>query len=305
MTTQEMLDELQAALGNRQDITDARYTQWLNWAQYDLCGFHRKRAFPSVRFRALEGKFIMNISVVTGTAQAGGADNEIILAAATTGADDYYVDCVVELTAYSGTAPDSLLTQKRIITGYDSATTTATLDEDWTVNPDANTTYKIYRREFDIETATTLDPRVTLWAVERMETIRGTQVEKVIWEDLLGIDGTNATGAEPTEFARRGNTILLDKWITGSLALRVWYYRYPPLLDSNTPAVESVLPEAWHEVILLGAIWRGHENLMEPERAEEAFDIYRNAATNRLSQYQIEEEHIKRNMKVSSYYVEL
>lgn len=305
MTTQEMIDELQAALGNRQDIADARYVQWLNWAQYDLCGFHRKRAFPSLRFRALEGKFIMNIPVVTGTSQGTAEDNEIVLAASVDEDDDYFVDCVISLTDYDGDEPEGLTGQTRMIVGYDGASGTVTVDEDWDVNPDSDTTYEIYRREFDIETFTSLDPRVNLWAIERFETIRGTEVKKVDWEELINLDGTDALADTPTRFARRGNTILFDNWITNALSLRAWYYQYPPMLDDGSPDVESVLPEAWHEVMVLGAIWRGHERLMEPERAEEAFNIYQNEATNRLNQYQIEEEHIERGLKARSYYANL
>lgn len=305
MTTQQMVDELQAALGNRQDITDARYVQWLNWAQYDLCGFHRKRAFPSLRFRVLEGKFIMNIPIVTGTAQAGGADNEIILAAATNQVDNYFVDCVVELTAYSGTAPDNLLNQRRMIVDYDSALSIATVDEDWDVSPDASTTYTIYRREFDIEDFTELDPADELWAIEKMETIRGTAVDKTTWDKLTGLDGTSAVAETPGEFARRGNTILLDSWIEAALALRAWYYRYPTPLDSTVPAGESELPETWHEIIVLGAIWRGFERLMEPDRADAAFGKYVNMAVNKANQYQIGDEFVSRQMKARSYYVKL
>lgn len=305
MTTQQMIDELQLALGNRQDITPARYTQWLNWAQYDLCGFHTKRVFPSLRFRVLEGKFLMTIPVVTGTAQAGGANNEIILAAATDQADDYFVDCVVKLTAYSGTAPDSLINQTRIIVDYDGATDTATLDEAWDVNPDANTTYEIYRREFDIETFTTFSPRTHLWAIEKLETVRGSSITKVLWQDLLGLDGRTGTSDTIGKFARRGNTLLLDAWISTATSLRAWYYKYPTELDSTVPDGVSELPEPWHEIILLGGIWRGFEKLMEPARADEAFDKYQDEATNRMNQYQLGDEFIQRSIKARSYHVEL
>lgn len=305
MTTQELIDELQATLGNRQDITDERYVQWLNWAQYDLCGFHRKRLFPSIRFRALEGKFIMNIPVISGTAQAGGADNAIILAAGTTGADDWFVDCVVELTDYTGTAPDGLLNQKRMVVDYDSGSLTITVDEDWDVNPDASTTYSIYRREFDLLTFTSLDPTDELWAVEKMETIRGTGLDKVDWDELTGLDGTNALSATPEKFARYENSLMFDYWINEALSLRAFYYRYPTQLDAGAPDVEPIIPEAWHEVILLGAIWRGHEKLMEPDRADVAKAQYIDAAINRLSQYDIEEKSIERGLKARSYNVRL
>jgi hypothetical protein len=66
-----------------------------------------------------------------------------------------------------------------------------------------------------------------------------------------------------------------------------------------------VIPEAWHEVIILGALWRGHEALMEPERADVARAQYVDEALNRLNQYAIEEEHIERGLRARSYNVEL
>jgi hypothetical protein len=304
VTTQEMIDELRLSLGNRTDITDARYVQWLNWAQYDLCGFHRKRAFPSLRFRALEKRMLWNISVVTGTAQSGSSTG-IVLAAGSSSTDDYFNDCVIELTDYSGTAPDNLLNQKRIITDYDGATLTCTLDEAWDVNPDANTVYKIYRREYDIQTFLGINPTQTLWAIERLETVRGTEIEKKDWESLIYTDGTGAISSVPEKFARRGETIVFDKWIEEDIAFRVWYYQYPTLLNSGAPTVEPSLPEPWHEIIVIGGVWRGFDKLMEPDRADAAYKKYEDEATNRINQYQVEDASIKRSFKVTSYHAEL
>lgn len=305
MTTQEMIDELQASLGNRTDITAARYTTWLNWAQYDLCGFHRKRMFTPARFRVLEGRVVANITIDSGLATAQSSTTVTIGSLAGTYDDDEFNDCVVKVTAHAATAPDGLLNQVRMITDYVGATGQITIDEVWDTNPDAQTTLEIYRRVFDLETLTGLDPDEDLWVIERLETLRGTEIEKKDWEDLINVDMTTAIAETPSEYARRGDSIIFDSAIEDELSLRFWYYRYPTLLSSTTPTVECELPEAWHEIVILGAIYRGFEKLMEPDRALEAKAQYVDEATNRITAYQLEDEHIERNLKARSYNVEL
>lgn len=305
MTAGEMIDELQASLGNRTDITDARYATWLNWALYDLCGFHRKRMFTPARFRVLEGKIVFTISPVSGTVTAAAAGTVTVGGWAATYVDDYFNDCVIEVTAHSGTAPDGLLNQTRVITDYTGASGLITIDEDWATNPDTDTTISIYRRIFDLETLTGLDPDDALWAIERLETLRGTEIEKKDWEDLINVDISEATAEVPEEYARYGDTLIFDSAIEDDLALRMWYYRYPTAFDSANQTVECELPESWHEIVVLGAIYRGFEKLMEPDRALEAKAQYVDEATNRITAYQLEDEHIERQLKARSYHAEL
>ena len=304
MTTAEMLDELRASLGNRTDITDARYTLWLNWALYDLCGFHRKKLLPSLRFRVLEGKFIVSVPVVTDTATAGAAST-ITLAVGSSAVDDFYKDRVLELTDYDGDAPDGLLNQTRIILSYVGATRVATLDEAWTVNPDASTDYSIYQHEIDILTVVGLDPDITFWSLERLESVRGTEIDKKDWQDMVGIDFSSAVGDIPSEYARHGDSILFDMAINETLALRGWYYMHPTALADTSPDVICELPLNWHEVIVLGAVHRGFEKLMEPERALEARAQYVEEAANRLTEQELDDGSISRGLKARSYIVEL
>lgn len=289
MTTQEMIDELTLSMGNRTDIAAARYVLWLNWALYDLCGFHRKRLLPSLRFRVLEGKFMMTVPVVTGTS-TGGTSTTIILAVGSSAVDDYYNDMVIELS-------DS---QIAIITDYDAGTLTATVDVAWTTTPTTET-YSIYMREVNINTYANVDPHDVMWAIEKLETLRGTDIVKKEWMELVGIDITAATGDIPDTYARRGDTLLFSIAIDTALSLRGWYYKFPTVLDVATPTVECILPEYWHEVIVLGAVYRGFEKLMEPERAAEAKGQYVDEAANRVTQAQMEATTIDWHVKHRSY----
>ncbi|GAF68097.1 unnamed protein product, partial [marine sediment metagenome] len=155
MTVQEMVDELGASLGNRTDLAEARFVQWLNWAQYDLCGFHQKRLFPPIRFHELERQEVIQTLVDAGTCDAaGGARTIQFQSGVAQAAVDYYNEMVVEITGYDGTAPSGLVGQKRLIVDYAGSVGDyiATLSEDWDVNPDASTEYEIYQKVYDLAT---------------------------------------------------------------------------------------------------------------------------------------------------------
>lgn len=298
MTTQQLRDELHAALGNRSDLgsDDTRYLRWLNWSLLDVCGMHKKRWYPPQRFHVLEAKGIFTISVVTGTCQAG-ADGSVTLAAADSQVDDYYNDMIVELTAYSGTEPDGLLNQKRVITDYATGTKVATIYPDWDVNPDSSTTYSIYRRYIDIGTDIGLSPVSSVWAIQRLEHLDdGAALTHGNWKDFIGKDITE-TG-EPGGFARRGNMLIFDLTPNEDYSFRVWYYKFPTAFAAGSMTAECVLPVNWHEVVFKGAVYRGFEKLMEPERAEEARVSYIQSALERLSTAQLEVEQYQRGFKV-------
>ena len=77
-----------------------------------------------------------NPIVHSGTAQAGAAAT-ITLAAAASATDDYYNGMKVRLTGGTGSG------QIRTIVDYVGSTKVATVDSNWTVNPDATTTYAV------------------------------------------------------------------------------------------------------------------------------------------------------------------
>jgi hypothetical protein len=218
MTVQEMRDELAAALGNRGDITDARYVRWLNWALYDLCGFHRKRLFAPKRFHELE--------------------------------DRIEFDSVVSQASY------------------------------------------------DLESEVGVDPLTELWAIEHLEEVdSGTGLDQKDWRDLTGVSASE-TG-DPSEFCWHGGDLLFNKYPTESKSYRLWIYRFPSLfiatgLEAQTP----IIPSYWHELVVLGAIYRGHEKLLEPDRADEARGQYVLEAGNRRDRTEWESQSIIRGLKV-------
>jgi phage tail sheath protein FI len=74
----------------------------------------------------------------TGTAQNGATNNTIVLAAVASTADDKYKDKKIEIIRGTGKG------EIRMITDYVGATKIATIDQNWTINPDNTSVYNIY-----------------------------------------------------------------------------------------------------------------------------------------------------------------
>lgn len=304
MTTAELIDELRRKLGNRTDIAEDRYARWLNWSMYELSGFHRQRVFPSVWFHELEDTVIVGLVPASGTAQAGGALT-ITLELTAPATAEYYQDAILAITGYDevaagASAPEGLVGQQKLIASY-SAARVATVDSAWDVEPDEYTEYTIYRKGFRFGVDVTVTSHTDIYAVLKMEVAStGSEVEHVAWETL--VYGDPQSVGVPARYARFSDRVLFDSAPTSPVTFRLWVYRYPPQLDALVPDAEPILPEQWHEVILLGALWRGFESLMEPDRAEEAKRQFVDTATNRNSTFAVEAPHIERGIRVRRNY---
>ena len=287
MTTADLIDELKRSLGNRADISDERYVRWLNWAIYDVIGYHRKRAYPSRRFHFLEDDILFNSIIVTGTIEAATATT-FDLAAGDQEADDYYNDMVIELD-------DG---QIRLISDYVNVDNKATIAEAWDTNPTGISTYSIYRRKYTLTNDVGLDPGTQIFSIQSMEfALTGSEITQKNWKELVGIDLDNSLG-DPTSFARRGNNLLFNKAPNTVETLRLFYYRLPTLLYATDLTAECELPNNFEEAVVLGATYRGFDKLLEPDRADEAFDKYNKRIVNTLDAYSIEEYQMVKQVTV-------
>ncbi len=297
MTTANLIDELKRSLGNRADITDTRYVRWLNWAIYDVCGYHRKRAYPARRFHFLENDILFNSLVVVSNCSAA-TSTSFTLAGGDQEIDDYYNDMVAKITGYTGTAPDGLVGQIRLITDYVNTTNIATIAEAWTVTPDTNTECTIYRRKYSIINDIGLNPQTQIFSVQMLEiATSGIQIKQKNWKELTGIDLDSSLGI-PGSFARRGNSILFNKAINEVIAFRLFYYRLHTLLDADSTSAECELPDNFEEVIVSGATYRGFAKLLEPDRANQEYDKYIKRIVNTMGAYSIEESNIVKQITV-------
>jgi hypothetical protein len=295
MTTQEMIDEVRASLGNRQDISDARITNWLNWSIHEVCGFHRKRAYTPRRFPSLEGTLIASISPRSGTLASGATASTFVLDDSNQESDDdFYNGWAIKITGYdeasAGTdTPENLVGQFRYVIDYDGGTGTATIISDWDVNPDEYTEYELYTRFVPIGDEVG-DPDISIWAIEHVEKADGTVLDRVEWRTLTGEDDTTEGAlGEPTMYARYGDNIFLDKYSEDRDILRIYYYAFPTALSTASPDVTTELPALWDEVIVLGAVYRGFGKLMEPDREYNAQQRFEYEVINKLGTRQLEE----------------
>lgn len=273
MTTQELITELSRSLGNRTDIDNTRYVLWLNWSILEICSMWRGGLISPVRFHALEGYKLFATSIVSNVTVSA-TTTGITLAAGDVEADDYYNDMVIEITAYdedgAGTdTPSGLLYQKRVIYDYTQSTNTAVISEAWDTTPDEYTTYSIYKRKYSILTDLGISPISSLMAFQRIEKQSdSTEIPQVEWRELIGSNYTS-TG-EANQFAVRGDYLILDPTPNEAVSYRVYYYRYPSLFTTDNLSAECELPVDWHEIVLMGAVSKGFDKLMEPDRAAES-----------------------------------
>jgi hypothetical protein len=299
MTTQEMITEVSASLGNRTDITAARVVSWLNWSIKRLASFVLHRRIDVKYFHSLEKHLNFQTEILSGTmSSAPASDDRFWLAAAHVSATvDYYKDWVVEITDYTGTAPDGLVGQVRIIP---SSLTSGLcmLSEDWLVTPDANTIYTLYRRIYPIGVSPLQAENAysTFWAIQRIERISGGELNHKPWLDIVGQNFANI-GA-PSAFARRGNSLIFDITPNTGIWYRMWYYAYPSAISALNLSGYSDIPEIWHEVIVLGAIYRGHRALMEPDRAAESRATWYDEITNMTDTQDLEGMHVENRIRM-------
>ena len=300
MTVQEMITELAASLGNRTDLTNARYLTWLNWSLLDVCGTFKRGAISPLRFHTLEEKAFFTTIVVSGTITAA-TSNTAQLEVGDVQADDYYNDWVIEITGYDEEGagvdtPGGLLYQKRVIYDYDQGSNEVTLCSEWDTTPDAYTSYSLYKRTYSIETDVGINPIESLFSIQRIEKQSdGESINHTGWRDVVGKDITS-TGY-PESFSHRGNYLVLDPTPDTAIRYRVYYYRYPVAFSESNLSAECELPLDWHEIVLLGAVWRGFEKLMEPERAKEASNQYLKSMMRQESAV-FEDEEIVRGMTI-------
>ena len=273
MTTQEMIDEVRTSLGNRTDITEARYVLWLNWALLDICGMHRKRVFTPKRFQELEDITLINLSPLEGDTGPNSTDVLVDLGVGSSPVANIHRNRVIQIGG-----------EARFIVSYTQPF--VTLSEPLPAAPPIDTTYQIFRKVASLSTDFILDPKDVVYAVERLETLEGTPLSFVPWTNLTSESYLNL--GIPQRFARHGGNVIFSPTPSGGY-IRAYIYRYPRLLDASTPLERTNLQQLWDETIVLGAIARGFQKLMEPDRSREAMDTYIYDVTNKMNSFQAEE----------------
>jgi len=293
MTTAEMITEVQANLGNRTDFTlgnpgYSRIVTWLNWAQYELCGYYRQRLFPPKRFHVLEGDVNFKLGPYY-TDQVSGYDttlSHMVLDSPVLLTADAYNDAVVAIG-----------TDEVIVVDYVAPSAWAYVYPDFSQIWPTGTKYSMRAKKVSLPLITGLDVNQALWTIEKLELAdEGSTLTHVAWNEITGT--SPKTSGVPSKFARRGNTLMFDSAPEEDIWLRMYYRRYPTRLLTSALSISSELPEIWHECIVMGAVYRGFEKLMEPAKATDAKSEFVDMAVNRRDEYEIEQQYQKRRMKM-------
>jgi hypothetical protein len=192
----------------------------------------------------------VNLSPVTGTAQAGSASS-ITLEAGSSTTDDAYNGYAIRLTGGTGSGQD------RIITDYDGTTQTVTVFPAWDTTPNATSTYLLSTRRIKISsspgpfTLAYQNPR-NLQSLVRLSKLNSdTRLEL---SRLPSIDESARTElGEPSAFVFLPGLILLDKAPEEAVTLEALFRVIPAFPSSIVDELE--LPAPWEQAVVLYARW--------------------------------------------------
>ena len=283
MNTGEMVTEVKASLGNRTDITDCRMVGWINWSIKRLVTFLVRRRVDLKYFHVLEKTLNFRMLGYAGAVVAGAYDTFTLSPTDVNPIVNYHKDWIVEIDTGTG------LGQKRVIASS-TGLGVCTVDSPWDIVPvgGGDSTYLIYQRSFSLDEAPISgDSYDDFWAVQRLERISdGAPLTQVSWQEVSGLNYTEY--GQPSKFARRGNRLIFDTTPNEGGWYRIWYYAYPPSLNCTDLTAYTIMPTIWHEAIVLGAIFRGHRALMEPDRAREAETAWNEELANMVDENDLE-----------------
>jgi len=205
-------------------------------------------------FSSRQTKFYLTTIVKTGTAQAG-ASSSITLAAAESNVAGRFIGWLVAITGGTGSG------QKRVIVGY-SIARVATVAYAWDTTPDATSTYELYKRFYRFCEATDpfLADNIDLSPSKSFRSIL--RIMDMKTKGYLTKGGRLSTFSEyaesvgnPSTYVEKNNTIWFNSAPSEVKSYEVEYIRG---LDDLVNATDiPAIPEEFHQVIALLAIWWG------------------------------------------------
>jgi len=118
------------------------------------------------------------------------------------------------------------------------------------------------------------------------------QFEVFIWNNTKNVplkkkdaailnSGTRTLSDSAFRYAVYGGVLDVDPTPNVSTELRMFYYGRPPRLVADADTI--VLDESWEELVLLGAVYRGYDSLLEPERGRAHQIIYDSLLSRRVN----------------------
>lgn len=264
MTLSELRTEIWERTYEQSDIDPSDDTTRLdfvcNEAQRQIAAWKDPQSGSLLRLRNLFGEMFFRWTTITGTLgdQSGAGDDEVVLPAADVGADDdQYNGWLVEVGS-----------ELKQVMDYVGATTTATVDSDWSSAPESGDSYGLYKRfAFLLPLSDAwASEHITLPAEGALGRSAGNLVEVLKIEDvdnqrkLEPLHGTeswpslNVSTGDPTSWYRFGERLSFNYAPTERKWFRMEYYRLPTAMSSGTD--EPEIPEMFHwAIVLWGTEW--------------------------------------------------
>lgn len=286
MTLGNMMEELHDNLGapdNELDPYDSggsldntstgwtRLLRWLNQAYIAVAGWKFRDGSFALHPSMMKRMFVQG-ATKTGTAEAG-ADQTITLESGAVDAnDDQYNGWVIELTGGTGSG------QTRMIMDYVGSTRVTTVHKEWDTNPDATSTYKLYKNFWMILDSSHawaadhigVNPVSVFIAPQKLFDLKHNE-EVIISNPRHQYPDDVLNAAEPTLWYWDENKIYLDVPVDDDRYFELEYIAYPDQLSAESDVPE--IPERYHEAIVLYATWLG---LLRQQESDEAYAMKRN-----------------------------
>ena len=279
MTLAEMIREVYDGLGRPEGFlnpydTDgtlnestegfSRLSKWINESQRAIAYWRYSDGYATTHPPLHDSIYFQGV-VLTGTAQSGG-DQSITLAVGVGTEDDQYNGWVVELTGGTGSG------QIRLIVDFDGGTLQATLHKEWDTNPDATSTYSLYKAFWHILDSSdpkasehiALSPVDTFYAPQKIMDLK--QQENIAQANYkFQFPSEQLTATTPQLWYWDEDRLWMDVPVKDTRYFELEYMKQPADLTTGTD--KPVLSSRFHYAIVLHALWMGSLALSESEDA--------------------------------------
>jgi hypothetical protein len=273
MTVQELITAVYEELGEPSDLyiyngsgtfdmTQAgslKILLWLNRAYARILNWK----FPNgqqVRFPCQDGETYFQGKVPSGTVVSA-TNSTVELDTAVLAVASAYTGCVVRIDGGLGAG------QVRFIVDY-SAARVATLNRNWDTNPDATSTYKVYRRKYsfkapadpDVSENISLSPVNSVASPRRLSNVTD-KTEIPIDSRTQGFDTNLEQYGVPCSYIWLGNAVLFDVAVESTDWFLLEFTKIPASLTLATE--EPDIPKSFHEPLVLYTCWIGLRRAQE------------------------------------------
>lgn len=286
MTLEEMCVQVYENLGNSSDLNpyeddgdfdtsdSNQIRRWVNRGYKKICSWK----YPNgayIRFNMLNKTTYFNFPVISGTASGPGTSNTITLSADSISLLNAYQGWTIKLTGGTGSG------QVRRIVYYTPAFT-ATVEKPWDTVPDIDTEYELYvdRLKFYDSSDDFVSLGIALSLVDEVASpLRVTDLEQG-FDLTYRISNDRFPNAwnhlgDPSTWYFDGSSMVFNTAQEDSTKYYLLEYRgYPANLDEGIDI--PVIPDTYHDAIVMYATWLGLIRLGE---SEDAYAMQRNIRT--------------------------